>query len=219
MEYKLAADRTLRESQLNRRFAWRIVGIPCTLSLGCLVLLIARVGPPPLVIGGLSFSLGLLTVAFAAHRADFLQAFRLQTAAFVVVMEPALADECSWDDRKILLARQQGEPHKGMFIYPGGLCHRPGREQLLETAKRKAWDMVGTQVHVATQPILTYKRRLPSPDIAYVGVLYEGFLTRTGQPDVSRTRWMGADELLSSSEVPPLVKQLALELQRKYSFP
>lgn len=180
-------DLASREAAINRRLRNSILGVPWVFIIAFIVACWFGIFSLISTVVIISILLGLFTVSAVATLTGFLELFRLRQAAFVIIVDPPLSAPCPIRDRKVLLGRQpdDGQPHPGQLIYPGGLFNPRRDDDLRETALYKAKSMTGCEVNLASQPLATYERRLPFPEIAYVGVIFEGWVAKKRNNTIS----------------------------------
>jgi ADP-ribose pyrophosphatase YjhB (NUDIX family) len=211
-------DRFTKQVERNRAIERALVG---TAGVGVVLatgLSITKVIGVPSAVIVLPLAAGAASVILLAKVTGFLDLLNLKDAAFALVAVPDLDHPCDWHERRFLLAKQLGHPHRGQWIMPGGLFDPKRDRTLLDTAKRKTREMTGIEsLTFAQTPFREYKRRMPDEGLAYRGAIYEAFAASVPVEEGDHEKkWMTGDAVLEAENIPYLVREVFRDLREIY---
>lgn len=166
-----------------------------------------------------AFGAGVLVVN-AMFYSGLVTLFFMQTAAFVIVTDKNVFIPTEPGTRLYLLSKQLEDPHRNMWIFPGGMMARAQVADPLGYIHKKL-DLAGVRASIWKNPIYYYRHLMPEEGVAYRGIIYYA-MQREGSLD-RVPRNAGADNQfcaltfseMTSDLVPELIRNFAAECEKR----
>ena len=145
--------------------------------------------------------------------------FFLQRAAFVVITDISIFQAAEHSKRLYVLSKQLEDPHRNMWIFPGGLMAR-GQAKDPVSYIRKKLELARVDAAVLESPFYHYRHLMPEEEVAYRGAFYRAVPRGNSLNGVPRTTTgrnvfcaLTFDEM-TSDLVPDLIRSFVAEWEK-----
>ncbi len=203
-----------------RGFAMWTRVITALAVVACVVLRLLNEMPVSEFLLILPASAAAVIVVNAMFYSGLITLFFMQSGAFVVVTDVSIFEAAPSGTRLYLLSRQTEDPHRNMWIFPGGFMGGGQTKDPVGYIRAKL-DLANVEARVQDKPFFRYSHLMPEEEVAYRGALYRAIPRGASFKHLPRTtegshRFCALTfDQMTSDLIPELIRNFAAEWERR----